>query len=93
MTIKETWLLKGGEENLIICDKPKPYLETFLLLSPRTDPSLLQFCFNFDSLFVIKRCTRKKNQSVLCVLSSRVMVAKNLFHSSYVAHRMPPICC
>lgn len=93
MTIKETWLLKGGEENLIICDKPKPYLETFLLLSPRTDPSLLQFCFNFDSLFVIKRYTRKKNQSVLCVLSSRVMVAKNLFHSSYIAHRMPPICC
>lgn len=59
--------MKGGEENLIICDKPKPYLETFLLLSPRTDPSLLQFCFNFDSLFVIKRYTRKKkSKCVVC---------------------------
>lgn len=85
--------MEGGEENLILCNRSKPCLERFLVQSPKTDPSLLQFCFNFDSLFVIKRNAKKKNQSVLCVLSSRVMVAKNLFHSSYVAHRMPPICC
>lgn len=59
--------MERGEENLILCNKPKPCLERFLVQSPKTDPCLLQFCFNFDSLFVIKRYTKKKkSKCVVC---------------------------
>lgn len=58
-------------------------------------PRQIHVCSSFALILILflssKGTQRRKNQSVLCVLSSRVMVAKNLFHSSYVAHRMPPI--